>query len=185
MEETSSGDCDSSISKMIPYSYSLDMTYELFLLSTVFNLNNRFTSFGDNLERPVFHVWLNFGVVEFPTDQTLSIENGVVRVHGDLVLGGITDQTFRVVESDVRWGRSVSLVIGWLEMSALGNGFEKVAKGWMMMILMVMVLLLGWLTNDFDSVVLPNSDTWVCSTLYIRISEMSKDFAETAPRKEI
>ena len=32
--------------------------------------------------------------------------------HGDLVLGGITDQTFLVVESDVGWGGSVTLVVG-------------------------------------------------------------------------
>ena len=39
-------------------------------------------------------------------------EDGVDRVHGDLVLGGVTDETLRVGEADVRRRRSVTLVVG-------------------------------------------------------------------------
>ncbi|KAF1755604.1 hypothetical protein GCK72_012054 [Caenorhabditis remanei] len=39
-------------------------------------------------------------------------EDGVVWVHGDLILGGISNQTLGVGESDVRWSGSVSLVVG-------------------------------------------------------------------------
>lgn len=76
----------------------------------------------------MLHVRLHFSVIEFTTDQSLGIENGVVWVleiatgismryrrepktrtyHRDLVLGGISNQTFLVVESDVGWCGSVS-----------------------------------------------------------------------------
>lgn len=36
----------------------------------------------------------------------------VVRVHGDLVLRGIADETFGVGEGDIRGGRSITLVVG-------------------------------------------------------------------------
>jgi hypothetical protein len=47
-----------------------------------------------------------------PTNQTLGIENSVGGVHGDLILGCITDQPFGVSESHVGRSRTVSLVIG-------------------------------------------------------------------------
>jgi len=39
-------------------------------------------------------------------------ENGVNRVHGDLILGSVTDQSFGIGETDVRRRRPVTLVIG-------------------------------------------------------------------------
>lgn len=36
----------------------------------------------------------------------------VVRVHGDLVLRGVTDETLVVGERDIRWGSPVTLVVG-------------------------------------------------------------------------
>ena len=62
-----------------------------------------------NLEGPVLHVGLDGGVGELATDQTLGVEDGVGRVHGDLVLGSITDQAFGVGERDVGRRRSVAL----------------------------------------------------------------------------
>ncbi len=59
----------------------------------------------------MLHVSLHFGVREFTADKTLRIEDGVLRVHGDLVLGGVTDETLGVSESNKRWGGSVALVI--------------------------------------------------------------------------
>ena len=40
-------------------------------------------------------------------------EDGVGRVHGDLVLSRITDQTLRIGKSDVRRRRSVTLVVSY------------------------------------------------------------------------
>ena len=42
----------------------------------------------------------------------LRTEDGVNRVHGDLVFGGITNQPLGVGEGDVRRSRPVTLVIG-------------------------------------------------------------------------
>jgi len=71
------------------------------LLTLVFDLDLGLAVLVDDLERPVLHIRLDLLVGETTTDKTLGIENGVVRVHGDLVLGGITDQTLRVGESDI------------------------------------------------------------------------------------
>jgi hypothetical protein len=38
----------------------------------------------DDGEGPVLHISLNCGIVELPSDQTLSVEDGVVRVDGHL-----------------------------------------------------------------------------------------------------
>jgi hypothetical protein len=106
------------------------MTHELLGLASVFNLDNGLSCLVNNLERPVLHVGLDLGIGELSANQSLGVENGVVGVHGDLVLGGITNESLRVVESDIRGGGSVTLVVG----------------------------------NDFDSVVLPDSDTGVGGT---------------------
>ena len=87
-------------------------TYELLLLATVLDLDNGLRVLVDDLEGPVLHVGLNLGLGELSANQSLGVENGVVGVHGDLVLGGITDQSLRVVEGDVRRSGSVSLVVG-------------------------------------------------------------------------
>jgi hypothetical protein len=60
----------------------------------------------------VLHVRLDLGRVEFAANQTLGIKHGVGGVHGDLVLGGITDKTLSVIESDVRRGGTLTLVVG-------------------------------------------------------------------------
>lgn len=75
----------------------------------------------------MLHVGLDLGVGELSSNQSLGVKDSVVGVHGDLVLGSITNESLRVVEGDIRWGGSVTLVVG----------------------------------NDFDSVVLPDTDTGV------------------------
>ncbi|CAA6672244.1 unnamed protein product [Spirodela intermedia] len=51
-------------------------------------------------------------VREAPADEALGVEDGVRRVHGDLVLGGVADEPLRVGEGDVGRGRPVPLVVG-------------------------------------------------------------------------
>ena len=60
------------------------------------------------LEGPVLHVGLDGGVVELAADESLRVEDGVVRIHGDLVLGGVSDEPFRVREGHVRGSRTIS-----------------------------------------------------------------------------
>jgi hypothetical protein len=66
----------------------------------------------DDLEGEVLHIGLNLSIGELATDETLSIEDSVGGVHGDLVLGGITDETLGVGEGDERGSGAVTLVIG-------------------------------------------------------------------------
>jgi hypothetical protein len=77
-----------------------------------FNLNEGVFVLVNDGERPVLHVFLDFGVIETTTDKTLSIEDGVLGVHGSLVLGSITNKTFGVRESDIRRSGTVTLFVG-------------------------------------------------------------------------
>ncbi|CAY77649.1 EC1118_1A20_0815p [Saccharomyces cerevisiae EC1118] len=77
-----------------------------------FNLNLWLTVNIDQLEWEVLHITLHFWVVEVSTDQTLSVENGIRRIHSSLILSSITNQSFSVSESDKRWSGSVTLVVG-------------------------------------------------------------------------
>ena len=85
---------------------------ELLDLSLELNLDDWLSGLVNDLEWEVLHVGLDIWVGELATNQTLGIEDGVGWVHGDLVLGGITDQTLGVSEGNERWGGAVSLVVG-------------------------------------------------------------------------
>lgn len=63
-------------------------------------------------QRRTLHVGLDLCVGKLASNEALGVEDGVVGVHGDLVLGGITDETLVVGESDVGGGGAVSLVVG-------------------------------------------------------------------------
>ena len=64
------------------------------------------------IEGPVLHVRLDSGVCELPSNQSLSIKDGVVGVHSNLVLGGISNETLGVREGHIGRGGAVTLVIG-------------------------------------------------------------------------
>lgn len=85
---------------------------ELLGLALELDLDDGLAILLDDFEGEVLHVGLDLGVVELASDQTLGVEDGVLRVHGDLVLGGITDQTLGVGEGDERRGCAVTLVVG-------------------------------------------------------------------------
>ncbi|ROW17094.1 hypothetical protein VPNG_01039 [Cytospora leucostoma] len=80
-------------------------------LALELDLDGRLTGLVDDLEGEVLHVGLNLVVAELATNQPLRVEDGVVRVHGDLVLGGISNQTLGVGESDERGRCAVTLVV--------------------------------------------------------------------------
>jgi len=49
----------------------------------------------------MLHVSLDCSVGELPADQSLGVEDCVGRVHGHLVLGGVTNETLGVGEGDI------------------------------------------------------------------------------------
>lgn len=70
----------------------------------------------DHLEGHVLAILLDGLVTPFAADETLGIEDGVLGVGGQLVLGGITDQALALLgECDV--GRSDT--VAWMESSGL------------------------------------------------------------------
>ena len=81
-------------------------------LALELNLNDRLASLVNDLEGEVLHVSLNLRVGELAADQTLGVENGVGRVHSDLILGGITNQTLGVGEGNEGGSGAVTLVVG-------------------------------------------------------------------------
>ena len=85
---------------------------ELLGLTLEFNLDDGLGSLLDDLEGPVLHIGLDLSILETATNETLGVEDSVVGVHGDLVLGGITDETLGVGETDERGSGAVTLVVG-------------------------------------------------------------------------
>ena len=102
--------------------------YKFLFLAAVFDTDIGFATFAEALEWKVLKIRLNFGIVEFATDKTFyvkdtiiqvlgetnkekEIDQRVVRVHGNLVLCGITDQTLIIGEGDVGRSCSISLVV--------------------------------------------------------------------------
>ena len=66
-----------------------------------------------DLERPVLDVMLHGLVVPRSADKTLGVEDCVLWVERQLVLGGVSDQALAIrSESHVRWRDSVALVVG-------------------------------------------------------------------------
>lgn len=63
-------------------------------------------------ERPMFHIRLDDRVIELSSYKSLSIEDSIVWIFGCLVFGCISDKSFSVSEANIRWGSSVSLIVG-------------------------------------------------------------------------
>lgn len=129
------------------------MTYENLLLTPVLDLDGRLAGTVNDLEGPVLHVGLNLSILKLSANQSLGVENSVVRVHGDLVLGGVTDQSLRVVESDVRGSGSVTLVVRCKTVLATTQK-KSIHRG-------------HGPTDDLDTVILPHGNTRVSSTLLL------------------
>ena len=55
-------------------------------------------------------------------DYSLDIEDGVLRVHGSLVLGGLTDEALLAGERDERGGSEATLLVGDCGQTLLDNG---------------------------------------------------------------
>lgn len=85
---------------------------ESLLLALELDLDDRLASLLDDLEGEVLHVGLNLSIGELASDKTLSIEDCVDRVHGDLVLRRVTDEALCVGEGNERGCCAVTLVIG-------------------------------------------------------------------------
>ena len=81
-------------------------------LALELDLDDGLASAVDDLEGEVLHVGLHLLVGELAADETLGIEDCVDGVHGDLVLGGISDETLGVREGHERGCCAVTLVIG-------------------------------------------------------------------------
>ena len=104
-------------------------THEFLGFASVLDSNIGFSSLVGHLEGEVLDIGLHFDIVELATNETLGIEDAenacqqwkrqdqemdlrVVRVHGDLVLRGITNETLSLRERDVGGGSPVTLIVG-------------------------------------------------------------------------
>ena len=86
---------------------------EELLLGSDFDVDDRFGFAFDDVERKVFDVSLHGNVLEFAANQALSIEDRILGIRCQLILGSVTYQTFTFgSESHVRWRDAVALVVG-------------------------------------------------------------------------
>jgi hypothetical protein len=78
-----------------------------------FELDVRLRVLVDHLEGEVLEVMLDRGVAPLAADQTLGVKDCVLRVGGQLILGGVADQTLSLGgEGDVGRRDTVTLVVG-------------------------------------------------------------------------
>ena len=103
-------------------------SYKFFPLATVFNLDVGLTALAEDLERVMLDIRLYLGIIKLASDETFRIEHTaenwvrhvrpmqtnvvrVMRIHGDLVLCGITNKTLVVGEGYIRRSCTISLVV--------------------------------------------------------------------------
>ena len=76
-------------------------TYEFLVLTTVGNADVGLAALVEDSEGEVLDVGLHLSIGELAADEALGVEDGVARVHGGLVFGGITNQTLLGGEGDI------------------------------------------------------------------------------------
>ena len=76
-------------------------THELLVLATVLHPDVGLAGLVEDGEGEVLDVGLHLRIRELATNETLGVEDGVVGVHRDLVLGRVTDQPLGVGEGDI------------------------------------------------------------------------------------
>mmetsp|Transcript_80485 Transcript_80485/g.203498 ORF Transcript_80485/g.203498 Transcript_80485/m.203498 type:complete len:354 (+) Transcript_80485:315-1376(+) len=85
---------------------------KLFLLPLRVHHDHGFVTLPcDDLERPELDVRLHNGIRKLPADEALGIKDRILGVPRNLVLSGVSDQTFGVCESHIRGGGAVTLVV--------------------------------------------------------------------------
>mmetsp|Transcript_5903 Transcript_5903/g.6387 ORF Transcript_5903/g.6387 Transcript_5903/m.6387 type:complete len:188 (-) Transcript_5903:142-705(-) len=77
------------------------LSKELLHLTQVADLNDGLALFHCDLEGPVLHVCLHIGVVEFTTNETLSVKDRIGGVHRHLILCGVANEALRFRECNV------------------------------------------------------------------------------------
>ncbi|KAF1748048.1 hypothetical protein GCK72_024515 [Caenorhabditis remanei] len=87
---------------------------ELLVVRSDFNFDGWLVALVKNLEWPMFDIGLDGLVVVISSDEAFGIKDGVLWVDGELVLGGISDQTLSLLsgEGNVGWGDTLTLVVG-------------------------------------------------------------------------
>ena len=89
------------------------LSLELLLLALKVDLDERLLTWaGYDLKWPESDIVLHSSVAKLATNQALGVEHGVGWVSGDLVLGGVTNETLLLSESNVGWGGVDTLVVG-------------------------------------------------------------------------
>ena len=78
-----------------------EATYEFLLLTAVCYADVGLAALVEDSEGEVLDVGLHLSIGELATDEALRVEDGVVGVHRDLVLGRVTDQPLIVGEGDI------------------------------------------------------------------------------------
>ena len=87
---------------------------EFFVFALVFNHNDWFSLLSlFDFEGPMFHVRLDDRIIEFSTDESFSIEDGVIWVFGCLIFGSISDESFSLGEGHIWRSGPVTLVVGY------------------------------------------------------------------------
>ena len=99
-------------SELSPVSERHWCAYEFLILTAVRDANVGLARLVEDGEGEVLDIGLDLCVRKFATDETLRVEDRVVGVHGDLVLGGITDKTLGVGKGNIGRGGAVALVVG-------------------------------------------------------------------------
>ena len=73
--------------------------------------NVRLGVFVDDFKRPKLHICFDGSVGIFASNQTFGVVDGVCRIGSNLVLRGVTNQSFVLCESDVRWSDTITLFV--------------------------------------------------------------------------